>query len=177
MSAIDLVILGRLIDGPKSAYEMKKELETQNIRNWVKIGIPTVYQNLIKLHQKGFLDARVVKEGEMPEKTIYAINEDGRKFFLQLMEQYSSEVNSIYFEFCSFVDNLGKVDRSKALTMLANLREQFFKRKLHLDQVVQKKASLPVHALSIIKLYQGLFTFLVDWAEELYETYSKDAKN
>jgi DNA-binding PadR family transcriptional regulator len=48
MSAIDLVILGHLINNPQSAYDMKKELESKNIKNWVKIGIPTIYQNLIK---------------------------------------------------------------------------------------------------------------------------------
>jgi DNA-binding PadR family transcriptional regulator len=176
MSAIDLVILGRLMEGPKSAYEMKKELEAQNIRNWVKIGIPTIYQNLIKLHKKGLLGAKTIKEGEMPEKTIYTINESGQQLFLQLMEQYSSEISSIYFEFCSFVNYLDKVEPSKGLAMLTNLQEQFLKRKLHLDQEVQKKAFLPVHSLSIIKLYQGLFTFLADWAGELRDNYSKSIK-
>lgn len=172
-----MVILGHLLEGPKSAYEMKKDLEAQNIRNWVKIGIPTIYQNLVKLHQKGFLDAKAVKEGEMPEKTIYTINESGQQLFLQLMEQYSTEISSIYFEFCSFINHLDKVEPSKGLAMLTNLQKQFFKKKLHLDQEVQKKAFLPVHALSIIKLYQGLFTFLSNWVEELREEYSKTSKN
>jgi Predicted transcriptional regulators len=176
MSAIDLIILGRLIDGPKSAYEMKKELEAQNIRNWVKIGIPTVYQNLIKLHQKGYLDAKTIKEGEMPEKTIYTINMDGLTHFQQLMKKYSSEIDHIYFEFCSFVDNLDKVDHNTGMAMLASLQEQFDIRKLHLEKETVKKSYLPVHSLAIIKLYQGLFTFLSDWARELSEEYSKDSR-
>jgi DNA-binding PadR family transcriptional regulator len=175
MSAIDLVILGHLINSPKSAYEMKKELESKNLKNWVKIGIPTIYQNLIKLYQKGFLDAKIVKESEMPEKTIYTINENGLNHFQSLMEQYSGEINHIYFDFCSFVENLDKVDRDTGLSMLNNLQEQFNKKRIRLEQEIQlKKSHLPSHALAIIKLYQGLFTFLSDWAAELREEYSKD---
>jgi DNA-binding PadR family transcriptional regulator len=165
-----------LIEGPKSAYEMKKQLEAQNIRNWVKIGIPTVYQNLIKLHQKGLLDAETVKEGEMPEKTIYTINAKGMEYFYQLMNQYSGKTDQIYFEFCSFVDNLDKVDDATGLIMVANLQEQFNSKKLHLAKEVLKKEHLPVNSLAIIKLYAGLFTFLADWAEDLREEYAKGTK-
>ncbi|HBE78719.1 MAG TPA: PadR family transcriptional regulator [Firmicutes bacterium] len=174
MSAIDLVILGNLQNGPQSAYEMKKELESQNIRNWVKIGIPTVYQNMIKLHRNGFLDAKAVKEGEMPEKTVYTINQKGIFRFQELMEKYSTEINSIYFDFCSFVANLDHVDKAEGLEMIANLQQQFHHKKVLLEQEVQKKNNLPVHTLSLIQLYRGLFTYLDDWSGELRKNYQEE---
>jgi DNA-binding PadR family transcriptional regulator len=169
MSTIDLVILGHLINNPQSAYEMKKSLESENIQDWVKIGMPTIYQNLIKLNQKGFLDAKVVKEGEMPEKTIYSINEHGLKQFQSLMRKYSEEVNNNYFDFCSFVVNLDKVDPGVGLEMLRNLQDQFHTIQRHLSEEIAQRDRLPFQQLSIMKLYHGLYTFLCDWSEDLQQ--------
>jgi len=174
MSAIDLVILGRLINGPKSAYDLKKELESQNIRNWVKISIPAIYQNVIKLHQKGLLEARTEKAGEMPEKTIYTINDAGIGHFHSLMNRYSQEVNSIYFDFSAFIENLDKIDRDTGFAMIQSLQEQFFKKRQHLKKEMERRSYLPVHSFAIMKLYYGMFKFLHEWAEELAGEYAKE---
>jgi DNA-binding PadR family transcriptional regulator len=173
MSAIDLMLLGQLIKDSKSAYEIMKELESANIREWVKIGSPTIYQNLIKLHKKGYLDAKTAKTGEMPEKTIYTINDKGLNLFHELMQKYSQEVNNVYFDFCAFIANLDKIDRKKGLQMIVNLQEQFNDRKIHLNEEASKRSYLPFHALSLINLYEKLFSLLCDWAEDLRNEYQK----
>lgn len=173
MTAIDLVILGHLMNEPKSAYEMKKDLEFQNIKDWVKIGISTIFQNLIKLYKKGFLDAKKVKESEMPEKTIYSINEKGREQFHILMKKYSREVNGIYFDFSAVVVNLDKVDRNTALKMINSLQEQFILKQSQAHELIEMKSPLPVHAICLIQLYEGLFSYLRDWSENLRKAYTK----
>ncbi len=52
----------------KSAYEMVKEFEVWNLTKWLKISTPSIYKNIIKLCDNGYLNSRTVKEGEMPEK-------------------------------------------------------------------------------------------------------------
>jgi hypothetical protein len=90
------------------------------------------------------------------------------------MKKYSKEINSIYFDFCSFVVNLALVDKAAGLQMIENLQQQFHQKKIQLEQEVKKKSHLPVNALSLIQLYQGLFTFLYDWPGELRKNYQEE---
>jgi DNA-binding PadR family transcriptional regulator len=88
MSTVDLMLLGALMEKPMNAYEMKKTMEFRNIRTWVKLSTPSIYKNLLSLKKKGYLDSKTVKESEMPEKTIYSINEKGRLYFIKLLHHF-----------------------------------------------------------------------------------------
>jgi DNA-binding PadR family transcriptional regulator len=173
MSAIDLMLLGHLFKESKNAYEIKKVLELSNIKEWVKIGDPTIYQNLVKLHKKGYLDAKITKDSEMPEKTVYTINKMGKDLFHDLMHKYSREVHNIYFDFSAFIVNLDKVDRKTGLRMISDLQKQFYDRKLHLKEESQKRNHLPFRALSLINLYEKLFSLLYEWIEDFRNEYQK----
>jgi len=173
MSAIDLMLLGHLFKESKSAYEIKKILDSSNIREWIKIGSPTIFQNLVKLHQKGYLDARITKKGEMPEKTVYTLNKKGKELFHDLMQKYSREVNNIYFDFSAFIVNLDKIDRKAGLRLIADLQKQFKDRKEHLKDEAQKRNHLPFRAISLINLYEKLFSLLYEWIDDFRNEYQK----
>ena len=87
MSSIDIILLGMLIEGPMSAYEMNKILDKRQVRVWLKISEPAVYRNLRRLQDRGCTEHHTEKHGLMPEKTIYTITPRGREYFIQLMEQ------------------------------------------------------------------------------------------
>jgi DNA-binding PadR family transcriptional regulator len=161
------------MNASKSAYEMKKDLESQNVKDWVKIGISTIFQNVIKLHKKGFLDAEKVKASEMPEKMVYSINPKGRKRFQALMQEYSAEPSRIYFDFSAVIVNLDKIDRNEAVEMADSLREQFLLKKSQARDLIETRSPLPTHALCLIQLYEGLFNYLCEWSENLREAYAK----
>ncbi|MDP4094514.1 MAG: PadR family transcriptional regulator [Bacillota bacterium] len=173
MSTVDLMLLGHLMKAPMNAYEMKKNLEFANISRWVKISTPSVYKNLVKLNEKGFLDSKTVKEGEMPEKTVYTINEKGKEYFRKLMQRYSESVGNIYFDFNAVIANLDKVDKDTGLQMLNKLQEQFFILQKIMERNVESKQDIPYIGMSIIKLYEGLFNLLYNWSDDLKKEYSK----
>ena len=135
MSSIDLTILGFLQKKPMSAYELTRHFEFKRVQKWVKIGSPTIYQNLKKLAAKGYLSGKTVKEGEMPEKVIYSITKSGRKHFLELMNRFSANPGNIYFDFNTVVGNLGLVDKETALKMLGKLRMSFINSRDEVDNI------------------------------------------
>jgi len=69
MSAIDLILLGSLYQGKKSAYDLQKQVEARNLSRWVKIGSYTVYKKVVQYEKKGYVSSETVKNGNMPEKT------------------------------------------------------------------------------------------------------------
>ncbi len=175
MSTVDLILLGALMEKPRNAYEMKKVMEFRNIKAWVKISTPSIYKNLIALNKKGYLDGETVKEGEMPEKTIYSINEKGRAYFVRLMEKYSEEPGAIYIDFMAFVVNLQKVEPEKGVEMIKSLRKELAKRMDYIQSnIEEKKEFVPFQAISILELYKQMYTLFYDWSEGFMREYAKN---
>lgn len=129
MSAVNLLIMGLLMDRPLSAYDIAQIVETQHIGKLVKISAPAVYKNIKELHRTGNLEAEKTRAGEMPEKKIYTVTESGRIHFLELMDYFSSHLSNYYFDFNTFLANIDKVDRQAGLRMLESLRDQFYQMK------------------------------------------------
>lgn len=173
MSSIDLVILGILKRRPMSAYDLAKFVEFMRMQKWIKIGSPTIYQNLKKLAANKYLATETVKEGNMPEKVIYNITASGEKYFLELMRHYSGNAGKIYFDFNAFIINLHLVDKDAGLEMLNNLRQYFYEAQedLEHDRELEELQDIPVGGKAIIKQYQIMHTGMLQWIEELIQEY------
>ena len=169
MSPIDLTILGFLQKKPMSAYELTRHFEFKRVQEWVKIGSPTIYQNVKKLAAKNYLTGKTVKEGEMPEKVIYSITKSGREYFLELMNHFSSNPGNIYFDFNTVVVNLGLMDQKTALNMLQNLRENFINSKDDIDKDFDEMKDVVPEGIAIMKLYRMIFRDMIKWVDELVE--------
>ena len=171
MSSIDLTILGFLQKKSISAYELTKLFEFKRVQKWVKIGSPTIYQNIKKLAAKNYLTGKTVKQGEMPEKVIYSITKSGRKYFLELMNHFSSNPGKLYFDFNTVVGNLGLVDKETALNMLQNLRQNFINSKDDVDKDFAEMKDVSTEGKAIMKLYRMIFRDMIKWVDELVEYY------
>lgn len=174
MSTVDLMLLGALMKKPMNAYEMKKDMESRNINSWVKISSPSIYKNLVALKRKGYLDGEIVKEGEMPEKTIYSINEKGRSYFMSMMEKYSEQPGKIYIDFVAFVANLHNVEPDTGLKMIKNLRNKFSEEREYIRlNIESKKEFVPFYAFSILELYDKMYSLFSDWSEDIANEFAE----
>ncbi len=168
MSTVDLMLLGLLMEKPMNAYEMKKVMEFRNVKTWVKISIPSVYKNLLTLCKKGYLDSKVVKEGEMPEKTIYSINEKGKDYFFKLMENYSEEPGMVYIDFMAFTGNIHNIEPQNGYLLVKNLQKALALKQEHIKfNIDSKKEFIPQHAVLMMELYARMYNLFSDWCAEL----------
>jgi DNA-binding PadR family transcriptional regulator len=174
MSTIDLMLLGVLMQKPMNAYEMKKEMEDRSIQNWIKISSPSIYKNFLKLYKLGYVDGKVVREGEMPEKTIYSINDKGRKYFMRLMQQYSENPGKVYIDFCAFIANLQNVDSKTGLKMVEHLRENLAVRRDSVNDHLKPGHEESFYATAVIELYSQMYGVLCDWIEKFKGEYIKN---
>jgi len=177
MSAIDLVILGILKKQNMNAYEMNKHIEYIRLKSWMKIGAPTVYQNLKKLADKGHLSSGKAKTGNMPEKVIYTITDSGNEYFDKLMVRFSKTPSSIYFDFNAFLINLDLVDKDRGIAMLKNLRQYFQNSYTNLKKDQEVIKDPPLGGKAIMEQYDRLFNTMIKWSDGLIEEYEKDFSN
>lgn len=172
MSTVDLMLLGVLMQKPMNAYEMKKEMEHRSIQHWIKISSPSVYKNLVKLYKMGYVDGKIVREGEMPEKTIYSINEKGKNYFIHLMQHYSEEPGKIYMDFCAFISNLSNVDSKTGLQMIENLQKSLEFKLGAINYQFENMNRFPYDAKSIVNLYLQMYIILCKWIEDFKKQYT-----
>lgn len=162
------------MDESMSAYDLDKLIERDRIKEMVKISTPAIYKNLLKLNESGFLAAQTVKEGEMPEKTIYRITDQGRQHFMELMYKYAGERVKINFDLNALIINLHKLDKDKALRMLENIRNSFYFQQKNLAEQILSSRLLPLAGRTVIRQFQLVNQSLIDWIEELIQQYQRE---
>ncbi|PJI07971.1 MULTISPECIES: PadR family transcriptional regulator [Clostridium] len=96
---VQLYILGILMRyGPKHGYSIK-QIVSDNIADFAKIKLPTIYYHLDKLAQKGYINYVVERDGNRPEKTVYSITDLGVTYFNSLINKILNENYSVEFDF------------------------------------------------------------------------------
>lgn len=109
MATIDLIVLGMLQKESLSAYDIQKLVEYRNISKWVKISTPSIYKKVIQLEEKGFIKSNTIKEGKMPEKSIYSLTQSGQREFEKLMLEISAKPIHIFLDFNAVIVNLNNL--------------------------------------------------------------------
>lgn len=174
LSSINLIILGYLHNKEKSAYEMVKEFNVWNLSKWLKISNPSIYKNIIKLSDSGYLNSRTVKEGEMPEKTLYSLNKKGNSYFNELMEKSSKHIGNLYLDFNAFLVNIENLSQEKRKEYLKNFKEKTEERKQFVDSIYTLKKHDTENCgseLLILDLYNEFYKVLDKWSEKVFDYY------
>jgi len=138
---IPLYILGILLRyGPEHGYMIKKIIAEQ-MADFAKIKLPTIYYHLDVMQKKGFLKADKEKTSSRPEKTIYSITEKGISEFNTLLRA------TLKFDYCPSFKADGTfffseyVDKKDILTNLssyiAKLQTIIEHIKKHQNEVIQ----------------------------------------
>ena len=172
MSIINLMLLGFLMEKPMNAYKIKKEVENRNLTWWIKGSSPSIYLNINNLSAKGYINGKVVRDGEMPEKTVYTINEVGKNYFNELMEKYSLTPPQIYLDFTAVISNIGKLDKATGKQRIREMYNSF----LHTNSVLKSVEDVfkPYQAKAVINLSERMYDLFCAWLQEFYENYYKE---
>ncbi len=88
------MVLALAAERPAGPYEMIKVLEKVNIRRWYPISDSSVYLAVKNLHKQGLLDGTPLREGNMPEKTVYSITDKGREVLRRTLMGYFNAEDS-----------------------------------------------------------------------------------
>ncbi|RKI43972.1 PadR family transcriptional regulator [bacterium D16-51] len=168
MSTIDLIFLGSLCQSPKSAYELQKQIEERNLSRWVKIGSYTVYKKVVQYEAKGLVTSEIVKDGNMPEKTVYTLTEKGTAAFQELMKKFSMVETRIFLEFNAVIVNLAVLDSKSAGECIGNIRNSIHQTKQQISGQLPAHENIPLFGRTILQQQHMLLETLEKW-EEIFE--------
>ena len=173
MATIDLIVLGILKKESLSAYDIQKIVEYRNISKWVKISTPSIYKKVIQLEKKGFMKGDIVKEGNMAEKTVYSLTEQGEKQFEKLMLEIASKPVRIFLDFNAVIVNLDSLPKEKQKSCLTEIENNMKTLKGYIEENISLKEHLPEipkTGMAVLEQQLILAQALETWIEELKET-------
>lgn len=83
---VRLFVLGIAYERETHGYEIVATAKLWGVERWASIGLGSIYHALRALERDGSLIRReTTREGNRPEKTVYAITETGRETFRTLL--------------------------------------------------------------------------------------------
>ncbi|WP_315166596.1 PadR family transcriptional regulator [Metaclostridioides mangenotii] len=191
MSSVDLAILGDLYKEPKSAYEIQKSIEKTGISKWVKISTPSIYKKTIQLEKKGYLSSESIREGRMPEKTIYSITKFGKAYYMELMKKAASNHIDIMLEFNAVITNINNLSSEDANDLTNSIRTNIETSMMELDKTLRntndienkgledtelkdKNSKLNFINKSIVKQQSNIFKTLYLWISDFKDDLNKN---
>jgi len=71
-----LALLGLLKERPMHGYEINNQIEERHMRDWAKIKVASIYNNLLALNKKGLIEVKKKKvrrqgnEGSFKERAV-----------------------------------------------------------------------------------------------------------
>lgn len=166
MSVIDLILLGMVMERPASAYEIQKDVEAHHLSRWAKVSTPSIYKKVIQLKGKGYLNSDVVREGNMPEKTVYRITDSGRAYFMELMERMAAQPVALLFDFNAVIANLSRVSPEQGRKLTGEIEASLRRSAAELEQWREEYAEIPHRGRAIIEQQQRVVEALLDWTRE-----------
>lgn len=96
MEQRSLVLLGLLMGQSQHGYQINEFIE-RNLSTVTDMKKPTAYATLDKLSKQGYIDVHMEKEGNRPPRKVYSINENGSKYFYELLVTNLSSAESVNY--------------------------------------------------------------------------------
>ena len=177
MATIDLIVLGIVKKEPLSAYDIQKLVEYRNISRWVKISTPSIYKKVIQLEQKGFIRGTMIKEGNMAEKAVYSLPEEGEEEFRRLMFGISSEPVHMFLDFNAVIVNLDSLSAEEQRVCLSRIGENVKTLKAYLEENIEKKEGLPEipdTGKAVLRQQYILIQAIETWMESMWGKIAED---
>jgi DNA-binding PadR family transcriptional regulator len=124
-SALGLIVLWQLFEGPKHVYGIQKQLERQGKDRVVNVRArASLYQALERLQRLGLVEVQeTVRREGYPERVVYAITESGREAARQWLREMLRTTGGEYPEFIAAVSILFGLAPDDARTQLEQRAE------------------------------------------------------
>lgn len=169
--SMKLAILGLLLERNMHPYEITLVMKERSMDRITKLQMGSLYYAVDKLAQDGYIEAlEVIRSSDRPDKTIYAITEQGKALFEQLILQQIKKNEPFYHPMYMALAMSRHIDQSKVERLLEErLRETEHQVNLAYQVYEEHISIVPRSALHLMYgTYEHTLTEL-KWAQRLYD--------
>ncbi len=119
-----LAVLACLYEKPMHPYEMASTLRNRGKHESIKLNYGSLYSVVESLQRRGWIvPQETEREGRRPERTIYALTDDGREAYFDWLGDLIAVPVKEYTQFEAGLSFMPSVSRGEALKLLRNRAE------------------------------------------------------
>lgn len=138
-----LILLGLLMAQSQHGYQINEFIE-RNLSTITDMKKPTAYATLDKLSKQGYIEVKTEQEGNRPPRKVYSINENGRKYFFELLINNLSSADLINYQGDIGLMFIDHIPLNQALSALENRLQESKKTVTILKQTPSHGAGIGV---------------------------------
>ena len=172
ITPLAVAILSVLNEAAAHPYELQQLFHDRHLDRFVKIRAGSLYHTVERLHRLGLIEpVQTSRSGRRPERTVYAITDDGRDEFLSSLKAMLRHPTVEYPVFGSAVEMLRVLDPDEAATLLEFRIVELESSLAALDQVAVGlvKRGLPRIKLIELEYAQAIQRAELAWVSTLAE--------
>ena len=150
------LILGLVQKENLNPYEIIKQLEVLQIKNWYPIANSTVYATIKTLGKQGLVRGHSVKDSNAPERTVYEITEIGK---IELQKKVKECIENISYDTIWFSISLlflELFDYKDIVPMFSKRKELLLKYRNGLNKQIEKLQHRGLKQIKILSVLHNL---------------------
>ena len=152
ISPLALAVLGLLGERPRHPYEVAFVMRHRHMDEHIKLNLGTLYHTFEQLQRAGWIEpTETGREGRRPERTVYALTEEGGRQFRARLRELIAEPTGEYSSFEAGLSFLHQLPREEAVELL-RLRSVALEQRLDAsEQILAWLQSRGLTRLSLIE--------------------------
>lgn len=131
---IDILILAQLMQGPKHGYEIKKNILVV-LNSQRMINNNSLYPKLKRFEERKMVSKTMEEQERRPNRHVYAITETGRRFFLDTIHHFSSDLIEADEEWNLRLAYYHFLDKPTRMRLLVFRRQALAAKRLRLEKL------------------------------------------
>jgi len=147
-----LAVLSYLTRAPMHPYELGRTLRDNGDARSIKFNHGSLYMVFQQLAKAGFItEQETTREGQRPERTVYAITDSGRKEMRDWMRELLAEPQHEYQNFVAALSLVGSLPPSEVVDRLTTRAGRLARQRAEISEMIADTLAQGVHPLFLVE--------------------------
>jgi DNA-binding PadR family transcriptional regulator len=147
-----LAVLSYLTQGPMHPYELGRTLRDHGDERSIKFNHGSLYMVVQQLERAGFVaEQETSREGQRPERTVYAITDAGRAELRDWLRELVGEPQHEYPHFVAALSLIGALPPSEVLALLRQRLTRLAAQRAEIQAIIDRTLAQGVPRLFLIE--------------------------
>jgi DNA-binding PadR family transcriptional regulator len=147
-----LAVLSYLTMRPMHPYELSRTLRDNGDARSIKFNHGSLYMVFQQLAKAGFvLEVDTTREGQRPERTVYALTDAGRAELHDWLRELVEEPQHEYPHFVAALSLIGALRPAEVLELLRARLDRLAEQRVETHRLVESSTSAGVHPLFLVE--------------------------
>ena len=165
MTTAELALLSLIVEEPRYGYAIRTVIDDRGMREWVDLGMSSIYHVLKRLEQAGMIEGRAGTESGGPSRTVYHPTPAGRKALAEGIRRSLSELHRTGAPFLLGLANLPALPPAEARAALEERQAALDHERDRLAAIQSHLAGLPRHIGAMFDYTHALISAESAWLE------------